>query len=323
MNYYRDLLDSKNQRLYDTLLNVWKRKEKVCHIEYSSNTNIDYLNSIVQYILLDHPEIFYIVVNTIRIFVTQATVCIHADFIYGLDTIIKVEKKLAALQNHIVKKCFGHTSIEKYKLIHEIILKKTKYVEGTIVETKHHSIIGPLLDHMAVCDGFAKILKVLCDCVDIPCIVVRGKAVSQYSPTPAGHAWNILLFDKQWVHCDITWDSLSPWQDIPSYAYSFLPDHIIGADHSWNNGLVPQCAPIPIGLMQTMLPCIRSDKLQDMFSYIISGKSGICIRVIRDKKTSDVNSLIKQFVAINQTRIRQYIFIEPTSTLLIHTKERA
>ena len=140
--------------------------------------------------------------------------------------------------------------------------------------------------------------------------------------TPSGHTWNIILIDNHWVHCDITWDSLSSWEDVSSFAYSFLPDHIIHSDHSWDKELVPQCTPIPLSALNLMIPCIHSDKLKDLFSPVFQVNSNLCTRVINKNKNDDINHLLTQVLVSTQSKIIQYIFVASTSTLLIHVKER-
>lgn len=68
-----------------------------------------------------------------------------------------------------------------------------------------HEAVGALLDHAAVCDGYAKAFKLLCDAYDIPCLVVPGTATQNGKKEP--HAWNyVQMEDGKWYGMDVTWD---------------------------------------------------------------------------------------------------------------------
>ena len=68
-----------------------------------------------------------------------------------------------------------------------------------------HEAAGALLYGQAVCDGYAKAFKLLCDENDIPCIVVPGKAFQYGSEEP--HAWNYVQMENGlWYAIDTTWN---------------------------------------------------------------------------------------------------------------------
>ena len=68
-----------------------------------------------------------------------------------------------------------------------------------------HIAAGALIDGRAVCDGYAKAVKMLCDAKGIPCIVVAGDAVQ--NGRTESHAWNyVQMEDGAWYALDTTWD---------------------------------------------------------------------------------------------------------------------
>ncbi|MBQ8350617.1 MAG: hypothetical protein IJY20_01055 [Clostridia bacterium] len=68
-----------------------------------------------------------------------------------------------------------------------------------------HHAAGALLDCRAVCDGYAKAFKLLCDAYAIPCLVVPGTATQNGKQEP--HAWNyVQMGDGKWYAMDVTWD---------------------------------------------------------------------------------------------------------------------
>lgn len=51
-----------------------------------------------------------------------------------------------------------------------------------------------------VCEGYARAFKVLCDRVDIPCVLVEGLA------NGGDHMWNYVQLDGNWYGVDVTWN---------------------------------------------------------------------------------------------------------------------
>jgi hypothetical protein len=59
----------------------------------------------------------------------------------------------------------------------------------------------------AVCDGYARLFKSLCNYAGIRCEVVSGLAKSSVDGKLEPHAWNVVRFDNKWHLVDPTWAS--------------------------------------------------------------------------------------------------------------------
>ena len=94
---------------------------------------------------------------------------------------------------------------DRYTTLSAIQSALCRGVTYTTGAPRAHSAAGALLDGSAVCDGYAKAFKLLCDTRDIPCVIVTGMAV-QASSSEA-HAWNyVQMEDGNWYAVDVTWD---------------------------------------------------------------------------------------------------------------------
>lgn len=60
-----------------------------------------------------------------------------------------------------------------------------------------------------VCEGYARAFKVLCDALEIPCVLTSGYARSTVADTPQQHMWNDVSIDGQWYAVDVTWNDPS------------------------------------------------------------------------------------------------------------------
>ena len=57
-----------------------------------------------------------------------------------------------------------------------------------------------------VCESYARALKVLCDRVNIPCVLVGGYGTSYPGGASERHMWNYVQLDGIWYAVDVTWD---------------------------------------------------------------------------------------------------------------------
>ena len=106
------------------------------------------------------------------------------------------------------------------KNIHDYICNNAWY--NLVSEQKVHSsepfFIG---DGGVVCEGYAKTFKVICDRLEIPCVLVSGDA-------SGAHMWNyVQMDDGKWYLVDATWDD----QESQIYDTYFLANaNTIGFD---------------------------------------------------------------------------------------------
>lgn len=97
----------------------------------------------------------------------------------------------------------GETRYEQIKSIHDHLCLNTYY---DIQAKFRGSALGALVEPGVVCEGYAKAFKIICDKINIPCVVVFGN----YDETEdAAHMWNyVQMEDGIWYAIDVTWDDL-------------------------------------------------------------------------------------------------------------------
>ncbi len=85
------------------------------------------------------------------------------------------------------------------KSVHDYICRNAWY--NLVSEQRVHSSEAFFLgDGGVVCEGYAKTFKVICDRLDIPCVLVSGDAGGP-------HMWNyVQMEDGKWYLVDVTWD---------------------------------------------------------------------------------------------------------------------
>ena len=105
----------------------------------------------------------------------------------------------------------GKSQKEKIDAIYHYLIRNVKYVsdaeladESNVIK---YSSYAALVQHSAVCQGFAGTFYRLCLESGIDSRIVSSEAMS--------HAWNIVELDGSYYHLDATWDI--NWPDAPKY----------------------------------------------------------------------------------------------------------
>lgn len=103
-------------------------------------------------------------------------------------------------------KISGDTRYDKLKSIHDSLANKITYDRNETVKPDSFEATGALLDGLAVCEGYSKAFKLLCDRENIPCVLVRGRSNFNSSDNE-NHMWNyVQMEDNNWYAIDLTWD---------------------------------------------------------------------------------------------------------------------
>jgi len=162
-------------------------------------------------LLYDHPEIIRVEKGGCT---TQAEVKGYTDgsdeYEWTISTLVMDISAIpgsAARETALRKAVFapeGTTRYEQVKSLHDRLCGMVTYGESAQARSPY----GALVEGTAVCEGYAKAFKMLCDAADIPCVIVTGTGIT--SKTAAGgenHMWNyVQMEDGKWYAVDVTWD---------------------------------------------------------------------------------------------------------------------
>ena len=97
---------------------------------------------------------------------------------------------------------------------------------------------GAILDGLAVCNGYAKAVSLLCGIEGIPCYKIKGasgKGSGDVTPVYAQHAWNKVYIEGSWYVLDSTWanerykfDSNSQTREVLKHNTLFMTEEQSG-----------------------------------------------------------------------------------------------
>lgn len=244
--YYNNL--GANKRNYDAALQCVQKRSKSFTIAGAVQAD-----ELVIQVLNDHPEIFY-VGQEFRVTSSLMKREVLPVYLYSPTETAQIRTQLEQAAHELIAELINdhQSDYDKVRSLHDYLKSNLEY--DTIAANSHrpnerniaeaHNIVGALLKHKCVCEGFAKALKFLCDKIGLECWVVCGKGSSPLAMGP--HAWNIVKINGYYHHVDVTWDNqYSDSATIPNYGYLNLSDEEISKDHTWNRRHYPECPSSP------------------------------------------------------------------------------
>lgn len=118
------------------------------------------------------------------------------------------------LVNDILKDVPQTTRYAQIKYLNEWLTKNNSYSSAyysgefsPIVWSPMSALRGTSGADGPVCEGYARAFKILCNKLNIPCMLAVGDAISSKDATPESHMWDEVKMDNGlWYAVDVTWD---------------------------------------------------------------------------------------------------------------------
>lgn len=236
MNYYYEQLSKEQQKAYyamrEGLLNL---QDSIAVPKLSTKE----LSDLYFMIRMDDPEIFYSVRFSYKYYPDSSAVDLVPEYLFTKDKIKEHRQAMKSRVQKLARPMMDKSEKEKQLYIHDFICNNVRY--DKLKKEYSHEIIGALGNGVAVCEGIAKAVKVLCDALGIWCII----ALSEANPEKGikyRHAWNVMRIDGKYYHFDATFDNTLSKDDTIRYDYVNLADKQIFRDHEPVIWKVPECA---------------------------------------------------------------------------------
>ena len=234
-DYYYEQLNKEQQRAY------YAMKEGLLNLRDSFAVPMlsrKELSDIYFMIRMDCPALFYSVTFTYKYYPDSTAVEMTPQYLFPKN---KIKEHCQAMESRVKKLAHQAADLDekgKELFIHDFIVKNVKY--DKLKKEYSHEIIGALGNGVAVCEGMAKAVKILCDELNLWCII----AVAEANPDKGikyRHAWNIIRIGGQYYHLDVTFDNTLSKDDTVRYDYVNLSDRQMFRDHEPVIWKVPVC----------------------------------------------------------------------------------
>lgn len=206
--------------IYYTIINSgMKEFTFYCNKQYKNCLiDIDYISNNQQ--LLSNINNFVPVYNSFTNIETEfdslGTVKVKITHTYTDEQIKLLQEKVNSISKDLIKE--NMKDDQKIKLIHDYIINNTKYdtdrSDNKIIKYDSDTAYGALIEHYAICGGYADSMKLFLDYLNIP----------NYKISSENHIWNFVYVNNKWYHLDLTWDDpvTSTGKDVLEYDYFLI-----------------------------------------------------------------------------------------------------
>lgn len=170
-----------------------------------NETDID---RIFQYVLNDHPELFYVegysYTKYTRYGREDEILSVEFSGRYSMDydtakqRQAQIRKAVDAILEGIDENAGQY---EKVKYVYDTVIRETDY---RLDSEDNQNIYSVFVNHLSVCQGYAKATQYLLNRLGIECALVLGTVDSG-----EGHAWNLVNIDGSYYYVDTTWGDAS------------------------------------------------------------------------------------------------------------------
>lgn len=173
----------------------------------------------------DKPEVFWISLGSYVIEWTgnresgEGELIVHIGYSYSASEVSFMEEKMEQVIDEVLKDA-PLDPAQAVTYFHDWIVTNTIYASDLTDDSSSmqgyeygFNIDGVFLKGRAVCEGYSKALKLLCDRAGIPCKSVFGVANGE------NHSWNYVQLDDQWYLVDATWDDPVGFDNILLHHY--------------------------------------------------------------------------------------------------------
>ena len=248
--YAFDKLTDAGKTLYAELLLILKQELEDVYVSTTSEQAIDI---VFNYLMIDHPEIFWVEGYSFKKYtVGDVTdkMAFSGQYTYDLKEVATRQKKIDEYVNECI--AGAPSSGDDYytiKYIYDYLVTNTDYVSGA---PDNQNICSVFIGRESVCNGYAKATQYLLNKLGIDCITVSG-TVDTRSNVEAKHSWNLVLCNGNYYYIDTTWGD-SSYQTVSSdsddvtnlprvnYEYLCVTTENILTNHKFSDVIaLPEC----------------------------------------------------------------------------------
>ena len=205
-NYAFEKLTESGKTLYVEMLTIMENLAEDVSV---STLKSDAIELIFDYIMMDHPEIFYVSGFRYTNY-TLDDVVTRVSFSgeYTCDAAEVASRKTRI--NDAVNRCLAGapSSEDDYYVIKYVYEYLIDHVEYDTQAPDNQNICSVFLNGRSVCNGYAKAAQYLLQKLGIECSFVTG-TVNTKNGRQERHAWNLVLCNDAYYYMDVTWGDAS------------------------------------------------------------------------------------------------------------------
>ena len=199
--YAYHTLDKEGQKLY---LEIYRSLQRMETDTAVSTLDIDELNTVFQYVLADHPELFYVEGYQYTQYTTgnaMTKLTFTGTYTMTWENVQQTMQRIETVAEQMTVPLAQIT--DQYTIIrylYDSLIIATEYDSNA---ENNQNIQSVFLDGRSVCQGYAKAMQYLLQKEGIQTLLVTGQTNGE------GHAWDLVLADGEYYYLDPTWGDAS------------------------------------------------------------------------------------------------------------------
>lgn len=195
--YYYQTLSKKQKKIYENIYNCLTDNAKKVSI---SSSDYELVQKISNYVLYDHPEIYYLDYFELQ---NQVEVCNYIPiYSYTKNEQKEINTQLDTIKNNFINSIPSNANdYDKLKLIYQYVIDKCSYLDNA-KDNQH--ITSSLINGPTVCSGYVKAIQYLCNALNINSAYIIGEEVGANENEDL-HAWNMINLEDDYYYLDATW----------------------------------------------------------------------------------------------------------------------
>lgn len=207
-----------------------------------SGKDLDAIDMAFRAVMVDHPEIFYVNGYSIGKYMVDGQ--LDKVSFGGTYTMTpeEVAKKKVLVDEYVESALLSapvSDDYEKIKYVYDYVINNCTY---DLNAENNQNVLSVVEDGRTVCQGYAKMVQLLLEKMDVFCTLVNGSAnSSEDTDDYEAHVWNIVRCNGEYYNLDATWgDSVfrlideaggvSPRMDV-NYEFFLVPDSYLANSH--------------------------------------------------------------------------------------------
>ena len=213
------------------------------------NRNIESLERAFNAVLDDYPEFFWLT-GAYRWggWDSLSFLWFEPETLPALDAVEGQREQAEAAVGEILAQAEGLSEYERALFFHDYLIEHTTYDaesaqaildKGVNADTR--TAYGCLVEHSAVCSGYARAFQWLAQRSGLECMRVNGKDTTD----DIGHEWNCIRLDGDYYYVDVTWDDPIPEEGEPeilTHNYFCITTEELLCTHVFSDGQdLPDC----------------------------------------------------------------------------------
>lgn len=231
--YWREQLNPVLKRSYDSIYNGVSRGTLSCPIDKLKMNDV---GKIFSAFIQDNPQFFWIG-STYQVRSSSfGKSSIEFSPLYNGRDISACNAEI----ERIAQSVKGKNELETELKICEYMVRNVTY---EINNKYNQNACSSLYQKRAQCSGISAGVKVLCDLLNVWCIITTGDSYDANTGTTGPHAWNIVKIDGKYYHLDAT--NLIGYNKGNNgkinYVFFNETDEQIAKTHIWDRNTTPPC----------------------------------------------------------------------------------